>query len=99
METECYTYIIKGKIDYYYCGITKDIHVRYFEHNKGQCKSTRKHTPYMIKFLKRFNTRKEARRLEVTIKDAGVQRWYQKNILHGNYPNEVITNLISGKKG
>jgi len=98
MITECYTYILQGQKDFFYCGITKDIHIRYCQHNTGKSNSTKNYLPYSIKFLKRFSTRSLAHQLEVTIKNTGVKKWYDKNILFGNYPNMVITHLISGKK-
>ena len=42
-------------------------------------KSTKKNLPYVIKYLQKFNSRREARMLEVTIKNSGVKRWYLKN--------------------
>lgn len=98
MEQKFYTYIIKGLNEFFYCGITNNIHRRYNEHNTGQSKSTIKNLPYALKFLRQFNTRKEARKLEVKIKTTGVYKWYCKNIIFGNYPNMVITHLISGHK-
>ena len=91
MTKDCYTYILKGEKDFYYCGITNDIHKRYKQHNTGKSISTKKYLPYSIKFLRRFSTRSLARVLEVTIKNTGVKKWYDKNILFGNYPNIVVT--------
>lgn len=90
-----YTYIIRGKKDYHYCGITSDIDKRFNQHNTGKARSTRKYLPYDLKFLSKFNTRTEARRLEVTIKNTGVKNWYNKNILFGTRSNMVCTQLIS----
>jgi len=90
----CYTYIIKGKKDYYYCGITKDINKRYAEHNTGKSKSTRRNLPYSLKFCYENSTRSLARKLEEKIKRAGIRKWYYKNIKYGNHDNMVITHLI-----
>jgi putative endonuclease len=99
METlPCYTYIIIGRNDFFYCGITKDWDKRVWEHNTGKSKSTKRNAPYSLKFLIKFETRKQARNLEVTIKKTGVKKWYNKNVLFGHYDNMVCTHLISGKK-
>ena len=93
-----YTYILRGKRDYYYCGITNDIDKRYKEHNTGKSKSTKRNLPYSLKFLQSFGTRQEARNKEVLIKKAGVRKWYMKNIEFGNHVNMVCTNLIGNQK-
>lgn len=93
-----YCYILKGEKDFYYCGITRDIVRRLQQHNTGKSKSTRVHLPLIIKFLQEYNDMKEARRKEIIIKNQGVKKWYQKNILFGNHKNMVCTELISGKK-
>lgn len=98
MTEKVFTYILKGKADFFYCGITKDINKRIFQHNTGKSISTKKHAPYSIKYLTRCASRQSAHRLEVRIKRQGVKRWYQKNIQFGTTENMVCTELISGKK-
>lgn len=95
---KCYTYILKGVNDFYYCGITSKIDERYRQHNTGQSKSTKRNLPYSIKFLRAYPSRIEARRMEVRIKNTGVKKWYHKNILYGNHSNMVCTELIGGTK-
>ena len=75
-----YTYILKGKDGFFYCGIAKNITVRLQQHNKGFSRSTNKHRPLTIQFIHESETRKEAHALELIIKNQGVKRWYRKHV-------------------
>ena len=71
-----YVYIIRGVDDYYYCGLTGQIEKRLLQHQRGESRSTRKHKPFTIVYLKKVFSRKEARYYEKGIKAYGVKRYY-----------------------
>jgi len=74
-EYAVYIYIIQSSTGEYYTGISKDIESRLVQHNGGQCKSTRKLDGWMVIHLEIKETRKEARKLEVQIKNRGAKRY------------------------
>lgn len=65
----------------HYCGITKNLLKRLGDHAHGKSKSTRRHRPHIIKFIKQFENMSQARVMEVSIKKHGVTRWWRKNNL------------------
>lgn len=73
-----YTYILKGRDNWHYCGITQDIYRRYTEHNSKKSISTVKHGPYVLVWLKEVDSRTKARFIEVMIKKRGVRRFLQR---------------------
>ena len=73
-----YVYILKGSKDWHYCGITNNILRRYIEHNQGKSISTKKHSPYVLRWMKEVRTRQQARFIEVMIKRKGVRRYLTK---------------------
>jgi putative endonuclease len=80
---EITTYILKGRKDFYYCGITKNIAKRIIQHNCGMNKSTRNYRPLVIIFTRNFTNRMQARLLEEKIKNEGVKKWYHRNVIFG----------------
>lgn len=81
--TGFYTYILLGSDGTYYTGLTGDIIRRLKEHDRGKSKSTRRKLPVEMMYLIVSETRKEARRLEVKIKNRGASR-YINSRLKGN---------------
>lgn len=73
-----YVYILKGARDWHYCGITSDMYRRYLEHNSGQSVSTKKNGPYVLRWMREYDSRAKARFVEVMIKKQGVKRWMSK---------------------
>ena len=63
-----YTYIIFCNDGSFYTGITYDVRKRLAEHNSGKVPFTKNKTPLKLVFLKSFNTREKAARLEKEIK-------------------------------
>ena len=64
-----YTYIIESHSNFrWYIGHTKNIERRLMEHKSGQNKSTRGKGPWNLIFLKRFDTKLDANRLEIMLK-------------------------------
>ncbi|WP_081489542.1 GIY-YIG nuclease family protein [Melioribacter roseus] len=59
----------------FYVGSTNDIQRRLNEHNSGQTKSTRSGKPWNLVFLKEFNSKSEAMKLEIKIKKRGIKRF------------------------
>lgn len=74
-EYAVYTYIIQSSTGEYYTGISKDIESRLSQHNAGSCKSTRKLNGWIVVYLMVKPDRKEARKLEVKIKNRGAKRY------------------------
>lgn len=73
-------YILHLSNHTHYCGITKNISRRIIQHNCGMSKSTRRHRPVSIKYLKEVSSMMEARLIEKKIKGQGVTRWLHRNI-------------------
>lgn len=70
-----YVYILKLSNNTYYTGQTNNFTRRIKQHKAGQCQSTKKHLPFKVVFTKKKATRKEARNLEVLIKNRGAHRF------------------------
>jgi predicted GIY-YIG superfamily endonuclease len=70
-----YVYILKLANQKYYTGQTNNHSRRIKQHKAGQCKSTKNHLPLKVVFTKKKVTRKEARKLEVFIKNRGAHRF------------------------
>jgi putative endonuclease len=73
-------YILEGQNQYYYAGITKQLSERLGQHNRGESKSTKANKPYIIIYTEEFTDYKKAREKEKRVKNAGVKRWFEKNI-------------------
>jgi putative endonuclease len=78
-----YTYIILCNDDSFYTGITFDIGKRLNEHNKGEVPFTKNKRPLKLVLLKKFNTRKEAAKLEKEIK--GWRREKKINMIRSSH--------------
>ncbi len=74
-----YTYIILCNDESLYTGITYSIRKRLAEHNSGSVPFTKNKAPLKLAFLKEFNTREEAARLEKEIK--GWRREKKMNLI------------------
>ena len=75
---DVFIYILKLKGNNYYCGITKDIKERLKQHAEGNSNYTSKHLPAQLVWSTKRNGYKEARKLEKTIKNTGVKKYYNK---------------------
>ena len=72
------TYILTLKNNTYYTGITNNKTRRLKEHQDGKSKSTKHYRPVKMIYSKEFKTRKEARRLEVKIKNLGAKKYLNR---------------------
>ena len=84
-----YTYILQLNNNSYYTGITNNIATRLTQHISGQSKSTKMHLPVKLVYKTTNTTRREARRLEVKIKNMGAAKYlsklkYTSTLLHDN---------------
>lgn len=68
-----YVYILKLSNNKYYTGMTKDINRRLKEHLTGKSKSTKYNRPISLAFLTTSHNKRNARRLEVRIKNKGAR--------------------------
>ncbi len=83
-----YTYILKSDKDKnHYIGSTKNLHVRFLQHNLGKVKSTKARIPFKLIHSEEFMTLGEARSREVEIKKmkGGIQfkRLIESNEMRG----------------
>ncbi len=83
-EVKFFVYIIRGIDGYTYCGFTGKLVQRMQAHQQGRSISTRKHRPFVIKYLHECNQRTKARFIEKMIKGQGVTRWLNKQTFTGN---------------
>ena len=72
-------YILKLSNDTYYTGITKDLTKRLRQHNTGQSKSTRHGLPVKVIYSVTMPDYKQARWLEVKIKNRGAARYLRQS--------------------
>lgn len=70
-----YVYIIQARDGFVYCGMTKDFMKRFKQHNNQECVSTMGRGNYIIRLLHRTKNIREARLLEMTIKNYGVLKY------------------------
>lgn len=91
-------YILKLNNGLHYCGITKNITVRFAQHQCGMSKSTKFYRPVSLVWLEEFYSRVGAREMEKRIKKQGVTRWLIKNVgidLPKLYvPQQEVINVI-----
>lgn len=74
-ESQHYVYIIQARDGFVYCGMTRNFIKRYKEHNSQKCISTMGRGHYIIRFLHKTKNIREARLLEMTIKNYGVLKY------------------------
>lgn len=69
MEKEGFVYILKSKRNgSYYIGSTKNVNNRYKEHCDGRVIATKYLLPVELEFYKKYQTIKEARKIEYKLK-------------------------------
>lgn len=93
-------YIIRGVDGYTYCGFTGKLVQRIKAHQTGKSISTRRHRPFVIKYLHEVDSRIKARFMEKMIKGQGVSRWLNKQIFSGNkwQSDKLIESYLHTKK-
>jgi len=64
-----YTYVLYSYIfERIYIGQTNNLNLRLFEHNSGECKSTKHYIPWELVFYETYLTRGEAMKREKELK-------------------------------
>ena len=64
-----YVYVLRSKKDgKHYIGSTNDLNRRFYDHNRGKCRSVRNRGPFQIVYKEIKKTRSEAVRREKQIK-------------------------------
>jgi len=64
-----YVYILKSEKDSdLYTGSTNDLKRRFFEHNKGLCRSTKNRKPFKLIYYEAYASEKDARDREHNLK-------------------------------
>ena len=80
-------YIIKSLIKrWYYVGSTNRLVERTNEHNTGRVKSTKPYRPFLLIYITKFATEKEARAYERKLKDCRIE----KESIINKYENNKI---------
>ena len=77
-----YLYILSLKDSRYYCGITNDIDRRFKEHSKGRKSWASKVGVIKIEYIRRFDERKQAVKVEKKIKLFGVSKFIRYFRVH-----------------
>ncbi len=83
-----FVYILRLDRKNYYTGITGRLKDRMREHKKGESKSTRMFKRKELVWLSEYETRGEARELEVRIKKRGAKR-FMKTYTQGNHGDVI----------
>jgi putative endonuclease len=63
-----FVYILQGRDNSFYTGITRNLKRRLEEHNKGEVPFTKSKRPLKLVYLEKFHTREEAAKREKEIK-------------------------------
>ncbi|OGU66663.1 MAG: excinuclease ABC subunit C [Stygiobacter sp. RIFOXYC12_FULL_38_8] len=81
----CYTtnILFSVKKNKYYVGHTNNISRRLTEHNSGQNKSTKIGSPWELVYAKESDSKSEAYRFEINIKNRGASRFLSDNEKNG----------------
>ena len=73
-----YVYILYStSIDQYYVGQTENVNGRIFRHNNSGSKSTKKANDWVLKYTEKFETRQEAVRRELAIKNKKSRKYIE----------------------
>ena len=85
---EYYVYILESvKSGKYYIGQTENLEERVAKHNAGRNLSTRHDIPWQLKWWKEYETRSEAIKVEIRIKEIkkrkGIEKYIEKNKFRG----------------
>ena len=77
-----YVYVLySSSVDTYYIGQTSDVEKRLLRHNNGYVRSTKRYIPWELKYMKEFETRKEAMAMEA----------YYKGMKSKQFLSELVT--------
>jgi putative endonuclease len=75
-----YVYVLKSvKKKYLYVGLTKNVKIRFLQHQKGFEKTTRPYRPFKLILTEKFDSRLDARNREKYLK-SGCGKEYIKNL-------------------
>ncbi|MCA6079254.1 GIY-YIG nuclease family protein [Fulvivirga sedimenti] len=75
-----FIYIIQGKNDQLYKGITTNLTNRIQDHNAGRTRSTKAGRPWKLIYFEKIKGYSNARLREKYLKSAAGRRWIEKNI-------------------
>ncbi len=70
-----YLYVIKSlQKDWIYIGSTRDLRIRFKEHNEGKVRSTQSYKPFILLYYEAYRSYSLARKREVELKRNGQQK-------------------------
>jgi putative endonuclease len=77
-----YVYILKSNKDKkFYIGYTRDIKDRLIRHNEGRERSTKNRKPFILKYIRTFERKKEAMTYERYLKSLKSHKYLEKLIV------------------
>jgi len=78
-----FVYVLKSKTKLKtYVGYTNNISKRLKEHNQGKSSFSKRYKPWILIYLERFKTKKEAIKREKYFKTAAGRRWLKRNLFN-----------------
>jgi len=76
-----YTYVLKSDTDgKFYVGFTKDLKLRFEQHNRGMVESTKKRVPFNLIYYEACLNKKDAIRREKYLKTYNGRRFVHKRL-------------------
>ena len=76
-----YVYLLISKKDNsWYIGCTNDLKERFKKHNKGECKYTKDHIPFVLVYYEAGLDKKDAYRRERYLKSGSGRKWLKNRL-------------------
>jgi putative endonuclease len=77
----CYVYVLRSlKDDQFYVGLTRDLHLRLLQHNKGLVISTKTRTPFELVYWEGCLNESDAAQREKYLKSASGKRYIKTRL-------------------
>ena len=77
----CYTYVLQSEVDHqFYVGYSKDLKLRFEQHNKGQVDSTKNRRPLKLIYYEACLTQKDATKREKYLKTYNGKRYLHRRL-------------------
>ena len=81
MSKYCYVYVLRSlKDDQFYVGLTRDLHLRLLQHNKGLVISTKTRTPFELVYWEGCLNESDAAQREKYLKSAWGKRYIKTRL-------------------
>ena len=90
----CYI-LLSSKSPLFYVGSTKDLKLRFSQHNQGLVKSTKAYLPWSLVWYSAFKTEKESRDFERYLKSGSGRAFAYKRLVS----EALAKDFASGRRG